>query len=317
MLTEGFLAVLVILACVAGIGLGTQHIAGPVTISHMGTSISAGAGGIHFDPGFSGRDAWLLHYSTWGGDAGLGANLAPFVTGSANMIESIGISHALAIAIMGVFVASFAATTLDSACRLQRYVIAELAGAGTMTRGVDELCRGCGYNLKGLANGAACPECGGSERQCGPQRPLSAAAGVIGNRYVATGIAVLTAAALALSDAPRVGLDQAGKGGLILWPVFGATNQLLGGLALLVVTVWLVRQKRPVWVTAVPMVFMLAMTGWAIAEMVRQFAGQEGKLHLLVVSVLMLAFEVWIVVEAVVLLGKQRGRRTRDAAAVE
>ncbi|HRQ73941.1 MAG TPA: carbon starvation protein A [Phycisphaerales bacterium] len=239
MLTEGFLAVLVILACVAGIGLGT-------------------AGGL------VGREAWLHHYAVWGGDKGLGANLAPFVVGSANMIETIGVSHALAVAIMGVFVASFAATTLDSACRLQRYVLMELFGGGKAT-------------------GAA-----------------SLRVPLLANRWGATTLAVLTAGALALSDVPTRGWDGAGMGGLALWPVFGATNQLLGGLALLVVTVWLVRQRRPVWVTGVPMVFMLAMTGWAIAELIVGFyAAGTAKAHLLVVSVLMLGLEVWIVGEAV------------------
>ncbi len=332
MLTEGFLAVLVILACVAGIGLGRSFAANDAELGaarylnqNPGAFVSFSEPGpdpnhlavlqraAEKSPGdegltLHGRDAWQYHYATWGGDAGLGATLAPFVTGSANMIESIEISHALAIAIMGVFVASFAATTLDSACRLQRYVIQELAGAGTMTRGVDELCRACGYAMRGLPKDTACPECGGRERQGAPQRPPTLLARTIGNRYAATTIAVLSAGVLALSDAPRVGLTQAGKGGLVLWPVFGATNQLLGGLALLVVTVWLVRQRRPIWVTAVPMVFMLAMTGWAIAEMVRQFAAAEGKTHLLVVSALMLVFEAWIVVEAVMLVLRGRGK---------
>jgi len=312
MLTEGFLAVLVILACVAGIGLGTSYslppsppFSGPIATvqEHVRELQRAGSDGV---VELAGQEAWHHHYATWGGDAGLGANLAPFVTGSANMIESIGISHALAIAVMGVFIASFASTTLDSACRLQRYVIQELAGAGTMTRGVDELCRACGYALRGLPTDTACPECGGSERRTAPERPATLLARTIGNRYVATSIAVLSAGVLALSDAPRAGLAQAGKGGLVLWPVFGATNQLLGGLALLVITVWLVRRRRPVWVTAVPMVFMLAMTGWAIAEMIRQFAAEGGKIHLLIVSVLMLAFEVWIVAEAVALVARGR-----------
>jgi len=247
MLTEGFLAVLVILACAAGIGLGTSG-------------------------GLVGREAWLHHYATWGGDRGLAANLAPFVVGSANMIETIGINHALAVAIMGVFVASFAATTLDSACRLQRYVLMELFGGGPAT-------------------GAA-----------------SLRVPVLSNRWGATALAVLSAGMLALSDVPTRRWEGAGMGGLVLWPVFGATNQLLGGLALLVVTVWLVRQRRPVWVTAVPMVFMLAMTGWAIAELIGVFyAGGTAKLHLLVVSVLMLGLEVWIVVEAVGVVGRGRG----------
>ena len=308
MLTEGFLAVLVILACCAGIGLGTTPLIAeafdPVKLAAQQDVLT-----VSFEP-LQGAEAWQRHYATWGGDAGLGNNLAPFITGSANMIESIGISHALAIAIMGVFVASFACTTLDSACRLQRYVIAELAGAGTLTRGTDELCRACGYSLRGLASSSPCPECHGAERQAAPQRPPAGLSRIVGNRFVATGIAVLTAGALALSDAPAKGLANSGTGGLVLWPVFGATNQLLGGLALLVVTVWLVRQRRPIWVTAVPMVFMLAMTGWAIASQVVGFAQAEGKLHLLIVSSLMLVFEVWIVVEALVLLVKWRTKPT-------
>jgi len=286
----------------------------------------------------------VYHYSRWGGESGLGNNLAPFVTGSANMIESIGITHALAVAIMGVFVASFAATTLDSACRLQRYVIAELAGAGTMTLTSEEVCAACGYPSgrgvplgQGTPSGrgtvgpdektrgpecpapktrgpecpapeARCPECGGTDRRFAPQPPRHAISRFLGNRYIATGIAVATAAALALSDAytGAGGFATAVKGALILWPIFGATNQLLGGLALLVVTVWLVRHNRPAWVTAIPMVFMLAMTGWAIASLVRQFADAEGKLHLLIVGLAMLVLEVWIVVEAVALVWRAR-----------
>jgi carbon starvation protein len=273
MLTEGFLAVLVILACAAGIGMGTTGTpASPVT-----------------DGSVTGHAAWLHHYAAWGGDGGLGNTLAPFVTGAANMIEAVGLSHALAVAIMGVFVASFAATTLDSATRLQRYVIAELCGAGTLT--------------------AVSTECGGD---AGRRRPMSVAAAILGNRYGATATAVLTAGALALSDVFTRGLSGAGLGGLVLWPIFGATNQLLGGLALLVVTVWLVRTGRPCWVTAIPMIFMLLMTGWAIAELVATFTRSEGKLHLAVISTAMLVMELWIVAEAALLV--LRPRPTRVAA---
>jgi carbon starvation protein len=339
MLTEGFLAVLVILACCAGIGLGTTFNAGmlEVVASEHARAVESGKRDTNPFEGFfprehvealaradvslrdapdvwevtmQGTDAWRHHYATWGGDSGLGKNLAPFVTGSANMIESIGISHALAVAIMGVFVASFAATTLDSACRLQRYVIAELAGAGTMTLTSEEVCASCGYSLRGVGAPAPCPECAARDRRHAPAPPRNGFARVVGNRFVATGIAVVTASGLALSDAfgtnPATqmpyGLAGAGKGALILWPIFGATNQLLGGLALLVVTVWLVRQKRPAWVTAVPMVFMLAMTGWAIAGLIEQFAAGDGRKLLLGVSVAMLILEVWIVVEAGLLL---------------
>lgn len=285
MLTEGFLAVLVILACSAGIGMGTQSPA-PVT----------------------GSAAWIHHYATWGGDAGLGAVLAPFVTGSANMIESIGISHALAIAIMGVFIASFAATTLDSATRLQRYVIAELAGARPGNACNETVCMSCGRCVGEVEFDARCPHCR-SDLQVHPARPMRIAS-LIGNRYTATAIAVVTAGLLALSDAPRVGLANAGKGGLILWPIFGATNQLLGGLALLVITVWLVRKRVPVWATALPMVFMLAMTGWAIIGLVMQFlsplqTGDPVKWHLVIIGLLMLILELWIIIEGARILASR------------
>ena len=89
-----------------------------------------------------------------------------------------------------------------------------------------------------------------TERRRAPPEPKTGVSSVLGNRFVATGLAVSTAAVLALSDAPSKGLASAGLGGLILWPIFGATNQLLGGLALLVVTVWLVlpaMAEAPTW----------------------------------------------------------------------
>ncbi|MFI4892185.1 MAG: carbon starvation protein A [Phycisphaerales bacterium JB058] len=258
MLTEGFLATLVILACAAGIGMSAGKGVNPAT----------------------GVETWHQYYATWGGDKGLGAKLTPFIEGSANMIESIGLSHGFAVAIMGVFVASFAATTLDSSTRLQRYIIAELAGGGKETG----------------AKALRIP--------------------VLTNRFVGSGVAVATALALALGDAltkqadgTLVGLAGAGKGGLILWPIFGATNQLLAGLALLVVTIWLVRQKRSAWVTAVPMVFMLVMTGWASVELMRGFVQQDGKLLLTCVMAMMFVFEVWIVIEAAALVVRQRSER--------
>jgi carbon starvation protein len=45
-----------------------------------------------------------------------------------------------------------------------------------------------------------------------------------------------------------------------IWPVFGATNQLLAGLALLAVTVWLKRTGRSWLFVGAPMVFMVGMT---------------------------------------------------------
>ncbi len=105
MLMEGFLAVLVIIAVAAGIGIAYKS--GDLTLT--------------------GITAWSAHYDSWGAAKGLGSKVGAFVVGSANMIAALGIPKELAIIIMGVFVASFAGTTLDTATRIQRYVVQELS----------------------------------------------------------------------------------------------------------------------------------------------------------------------------------------------
>ncbi|BDD04612.1 carbon starvation CstA family protein [Aureibacter tunicatorum] len=53
-----------------------------------------------------------------------------------------------------------------------------------------------------------------------------------------------------------------------IWPVFGATNQMLAAIALLVVYVWLRREGKPTWFIALPLIFMLSMTLWAIVQLI-------------------------------------------------
>ena len=108
MLMEGMLAVFVIVAVAGGIGMGLKTSGGEV---------------------LTGTAAWQHHYASWGAAGGLVAKLSAFVDGSANMLGALGIPPDVALAIMGVFVASFAATTLDTATRIQRYVVTELGSA--------------------------------------------------------------------------------------------------------------------------------------------------------------------------------------------
>jgi len=49
-----------------------------------------------------------------------------------------------------------------------------------------------------------------------------------------------------------------------IWPVFGATNQLLAALTLLTVTVWLRKMEKPFFITLIPMIFMLVTSMWAL-----------------------------------------------------
>jgi carbon starvation protein len=107
MLLEGFLAVLVIICVGAGMAMLLRL--------DDGTTLA-------------GKPAWLHFYSTWIGAKGLSDKIAPVVIGAANIMGAIRLPEAVGTALMGVFIASFAGTTLDTATRIQRYVISELAG---------------------------------------------------------------------------------------------------------------------------------------------------------------------------------------------
>ena len=50
-----------------------------------------------------------------------------------------------------------------------------------------------------------------------------------------------------------------------IWPLFGISNQLLAGTALLIATVLLVKhgKVRYMWVTAIPSAFIAVITVWA------------------------------------------------------
>jgi carbon starvation protein len=256
MLLEGFLAVLVILACAAGLGLGVAQADGSVLV---------------------GNEAYLARYSVW--SARLGPLVAAFVDGSSNFLKALGLPAASATALMGVFVASFAGTTLDSACRLQRYVIQELATTA-----------------------------GSRERSGGALAWLR-------NKYGATLVAVGLAAFIAAIPPPgkEWAFANAGQGGLILWPLFGATNQLLGGLSFMVITFYLWRRGIAVWFIALPMVFMLIMPLWAMLWQV--FVGDVGnpswlsQRNWLLVSIALatIALEGWMIFEAGRLFPRAKG----------
>ncbi len=206
MLLEGFLAVLVIVCVGAGIGIAyeVESVEGIKSI-------------------LSGEDAWYQHYASWAGaNKGLSVKLDAVVIGAANMLGGLGIPIVAGTTLMGVFIASFAGTTLDTTVRIQRYVVGE------------------------IANDLKIP--------------------FMTNRWAATTFAVITAAALAFAT----GAD--GKGALKLWPLFGAVNQLLASLALLVITMYL-RKKGGLkfLITGIPCVIMLVITCCAMTVNEQKF----------------------------------------------
>ncbi len=73
---------------------------------------------------FVGADGWHQHYGTWA-SASTGATTA-FVNGVGVIAEGVGLPHNVAVIFAAVVVISFAATTMDTGMRLQRYIISEL-----------------------------------------------------------------------------------------------------------------------------------------------------------------------------------------------
>lgn len=298
MLTEGFLATIVILACVAGLGLGVTNAAGDLV---------------------TGEEAYLARYSTWGSASGLGAKVGAFVDGSANFLKAMSIPAEIAVAIMGVLVASFAGTTLDTACRLQRYVVQELAATFVGTSKAGESQSGS-FSLNPLVwltnkHGATIFAVVLALIIAGlpaPNTPVTlshAASGELPADYIAANPTLPATATAGGAVGTTWWLTTfAGKGGLILWPLFGATNQLLAGLAFLVIAFFLWRRNIPVWFIVIPMLFMLVVPAWAmLSDLPKWLSAENPNWVVIIVGISTLALEAWMLVEAAILWPKVKG----------
>jgi len=93
--------------------------------------------------------------------------------------------------------------------------------------------------------------------------------------------------------------------GLALWQLFGTTNQILGGLTLLAVTLYLMQRGRPYWYTGVPMVFMLITTLPAMVIKIRDF-WNGGAYLLLVLGGGIFLLSLWLAVEAILRVLKDK-----------
>lgn len=124
-------------------------------------------------------------------------------------------------------------------------------------------------------------------------------AGIKINTLIGTLIAVGVCMALAF------GAGSDGTGGMVIWPLFGTTNQLLAGLTLAVITVILIKLGRSPLYTLVPLVFLLAMSIYALLVQMGQFYRAENWL-LLGMDVIILIAALWVTLEAVIAMRKGR-----------
>ena len=231
MIGEGALALASTISAVAGIALVTNSnlpAVGPVTDLN-----------------------WNVYYDTWAHASENKA--AAFVLGGGALIQTLGIPTIVANTLMAVLVISFAATTLDTATRIQRFILNEF----------------------GIATGV---------------RALS-------NRYMATIVAIIPAILLAFWNVVEPGTGTMRQAGWVLWPIFGASNQMLAGLTLMVLTLYYWQKKRPILPLLIPMFFVMGITITALVVNAIQFYGQNSILFGL--TIILLGLIIWMAYEGV------------------
>jgi carbon starvation protein len=199
--------------------------------------------------GFRTLADWEAVYSAFGQ-----GGVAAFVQGGASVVNSgLGIPPSLSATILATMAVLFAATTMDTGIRLQRFVVQE---AG---------------HIMGVSIG----------------------------KVVSTLIVLAVAMGLTFS----AGAD--GSGGMLIWPLFGTSNQLLAGLTLSMIAVILLRKGRPVLPVLVPLVFLLVMSVYALIVQLGQFWAAENW-FLLVLDVIILIAALWVIVESVAAMNAAR-----------
>ncbi len=227
MLGEGALALAATMTAVAGIGLvGFCTLPTGVVVEDL---------------------SWSVYYDSWAHASGNKA--AAFVLGGSAFLAELGFSPVLAATLMAVLVISFASTTLDTATRIERFIIAEIGEA---------------IKVRALQN-----------------------------PYVATMIAVLPAIMLA-----TVRIDGGKReAAWALWPVFGASNQMIASLTLLVLALYFWQRRRPVVPLVIPMLFVMAVTMFSLGLHLIQFARAEQWL-LVGLTVVLSSLILWMSVES-------------------
>ncbi|MBL7136865.1 MAG: carbon starvation protein A [Candidatus Marinimicrobia bacterium] len=122
----------------------------------------------------------------------------------------------------------------------------------------------------------------------------------LNNRYIASIIAVAAIGYFAL-------MKSGGKSiGLVLWKLFGSLNQLVAGLGLFVVTIYLFRKKVNYHVTLWPTLFMLISTIIAIVIQMIEFIKSEQKVwSLIVVASVIIILTFCLIIEVIISFRKR------------
>lgn len=205
--------------------------------------------------GFASLGEWQGFYTSFAS-----GNVGAFVDGGARIVnQGLGLPVGFAGTLLAVMAVLFAATTMDTGVRLQRYIVQEWGNI---------------YNIPALTG-----------------------------RGLSTFLAVASCLVLAFGAG-----GAEGTGGMLIWPLFGTTNQLLAGLTLLVLSVFLLKLARPVIYTLAPLSFVLLMT---VAALLVQLVGfwRDGNYFLVFMDALILIATIGVALEALSALNRARTER--------
>ncbi|MEQ1858174.1 MAG: carbon starvation protein A [Longimicrobiales bacterium] len=122
---------------------------------------------------------------------------------------------------------------------------------------------------------------------------------VLQGRNVSTLISVGTCLLLAF------GAGAGGGGALIIWPLFGTSNQLLAALTLMVMAVYLIKLKRPILPVMIPLVFLLIVTIPALLWQLGNFWRAENYL-LVIMDLVILGASVMVLLESIAAFGRAK-----------
>ena len=117
---------------------------------------------------------------------------------------------------------------------------------------------------------------------------------ILTGRTVSTLVAVGACLLLAFG----AGGAEPGSGGLIIWPLFGTSNQLLAGLTLMVISVFLIKLGRPAKVTMIPLTFLMVMALISLVIQLGTFWEQQNYL-LIGLDLVVLGASILVALEAI------------------
>jgi carbon starvation protein len=123
-------------------------------------------------------------------------------------------------------------------------------------------------------------------------------------------LGTLIALVIAVGLVFSLGAD--GEGGMLIWPLFGTTNQLLASLTLSVIAVILLRKRINPLPVMIPLAVVMVMSIYALVIQLGTFYADQNWL-LLVLDVIILIASLWVALEAFIAMGKARRGVDEDA----